>query len=288
MKKCILTLLFLCLGLPQMFAEPSPSVPRLAGLINLPDQKSALLDFPPRSAILREGQREGKIEVIRINPESGAVELRMGGTNVQLTVPSPGEGRPAAITGGSLVLENAKLDPVLQLYAGFKGRTLLRSPRLPEVALSLASVVTNADGAARVLETALAAKGIVTIPDGEKFLMVVPKSEAATVKPRSSEIKPLVAARTVPEPFETGSIHFQNMSVLQAAGFYAGLSGRKLERTASPSVMQGSFNLRNQSTLTRDELGYALETLLSWQGLKVVPAEDGWAKVIVIPQGTQR
>ena len=61
--------------------------PKLKSIINFPDRKCALLELSKASylgqnLILSEGQREGPIEVLQINP---------GGVNVKLRVPiAPG------------------------------------------------------------------------------------------------------------------------------------------------------------------------------------------------------
>ena len=90
----------------------------------------------------------------------------------------------------TILLENADIELVLALYSEFTQRTVLRHSSLLSQSFSLrASAATRAD-AALVIENALGARDIATIPDGTKFMMVVAKSEAARVKPRSSELNP--------------------------------------------------------------------------------------------------
>jgi len=285
MKSTILSLLVNCLLLPQLLAANSPYVPRLTGIVNLPHQKSVVLEFdPPGSSspplILAESQREGAIEVTRITPDTRAVELRVWGTNVLLTVPVPDDGRFPRTVGGSLALANADLDPVLDLYAGLKGRTLLRSPRLPATSLSIETAVTNQADAARALEKAFAANGIATIQDGDKFVMVVPDSEAAIVKPRSSEIKSSSQEGAGPELFPPGAMNFSHAELSQMTAIYAGLIGRKLDRSQQPQKPTLPINLKNHTPLTKAEGIYALETLFSWQGVKVVPVGNDSCKIV--------
>jgi hypothetical protein len=290
MKTPMLSLLVGALLLPQLLAENSPPVPRLAGIINLPDQRLVLLGFSqsrstPPSLILRESEREGEIEVIRISAESGAVELRIGRTNSQLTVRPSGEGSHTPISVGGLVLVKADIDFVLRLYGEFKGRTVLRSPRLPAVSLSLETAVTNQAGAAQVLEKALAAKAITTIPDGDKFVMVVPNSEIATVKPRSAEIRSSTRGRS--ELMPVGAISFSNADLNQASAIYANLIGRKLDQTQPTPQPTLAIKFRNQTPLTKEECVYALDTLFRWQNVKVVPIGEGLVKVVPIPKSEQ-
>jgi len=294
MKKSILLLLLICLSLPQLVADPSPSNPRLAGIVNLPEQKLALLFTDPKSSssnwgwvLLSELQSQEGIEVRRITPETGAVELLFGGTNVQLTVSPPGGGNLVPISGGGLVLVKAGIDPVLDLYGLFKNRTLLRSPRLPATTFTLAALATNRVQAGLVLEKALAGKGIVTIPDGDKFLMVVPESEASTVKPRSSEIKTSRGDESKPELIPVGNIRFTKVDLRQVAQVYAALIGRKLDLTQGFTRETGFIKFHNQTPLSKEESVYALDTLFSWQGVKVEPVGDDLARIVLIPHDTK-
>src|SRR6185369_5485396 len=56
--------------------------PRLAGIVNLPSRKCALLEvpgthFPGPRLILDESQREGKIELLKIDPAANKVTVRI-------------------------------------------------------------------------------------------------------------------------------------------------------------------------------------------------------------------
>jgi hypothetical protein len=79
----------------------------------------------------------------------------------------------------------------LRLYGEFLGRTVLRSPNFFGLSFTLGAAATNRMDAARVLESVFAEKAMVTIPDGEKFVMVVPKAQVDTVKPRSATLHSL-------------------------------------------------------------------------------------------------
>ena len=93
----MLSLLATCLLLPQLFAENSPSIPGLTGIVNPPGHKAAWLEivsgqFHDARWKLREGERCVDVEVIRIQPESGEVELRLAWTNAPVTVSLPRQG----------------------------------------------------------------------------------------------------------------------------------------------------------------------------------------------------
>jgi hypothetical protein len=292
MKMPVLSLLVSCLLLPQLFAGTRPSVPRLAGIVNLPNQKAALLDCnppgsTPGSLVLRESQRDGEIEVIRINPQTGSVELWPGWTNTPVTVSLPRHGNRFESVAGSLELAEANVDAVLSLYAECKGRTLLRWPRLPATSFTLAASTTNQAQAVLVLEKALAAKRIATIPDGEKFLMVVPVSETAVVKPHSSEIKVPTGKGVDSELMPARVIAFNEATLHQAAQFYASLIGRKLDRNQPPLQATLPIIFRNQTPLTKEECLYALDTLFCWQGYKIVPVGADLARLARVPDAVK-
>lgn len=281
MKTPALSLLLSCLLLPQLFAGPGSSPPRLTGIVNLPTEKVAWLDWrpcinTPLSLVLGERQREGDLaEVIRIDPATGIVELRLAWTNAPITVSLPRHGNPLETAAGSLELVDADIDPVLGLYAECKGRTLLRWPRLPATSFSVVASTTNQAQAALALEKALAEKGISIIPDGEKFLMVVPESEATTVKPHASDIKPAISNGSKSEPIPAGAIYFPNTDLLQVAQIYADLIGRKLAPDQPLPRPTLAIKFKNQTPLDKAECVYALETLFRWQGVKLVPvAQD--------------
>jgi hypothetical protein len=287
MKMPVLSLLASCLLLPQLFAGPRPSVPRLTGIVNLPDQKAALLGFnppgsSPRSLVLRESERDGEIEVIRISPVTGSVELWPGWTNAPITVSLPRHGSHVETLTGSLEFVGAEIDPVLSLYAECKGRTLLRWPRLPATSFTLAASTTNQAQAALVLEKALAEKGIATILDGDKFLMVVPESEATAVKPRSAQIKISTSDGIKPERIPVGVIYFSNTDLSQVAQIYAELIGCKLDQTQPLPRPTLPIKFRNQTPLCKAECVYALDTLFYWQGVKVVTVGNGSAMLVPI------
>ena len=81
--KLLLVALLCFIGRGQSAAETPQSTPKLTGILNLPDSTLALLEVPAgqaggsRQLILAPSQREGDVELIRINPEVGAVDVRI-------------------------------------------------------------------------------------------------------------------------------------------------------------------------------------------------------------------
>jgi hypothetical protein len=102
--------------------------------------------------------------------------------------------------GIAISLTNAELAAVLQLYSDCTGRTLLRHPLLSQqTKFNLSKDASSPEEARRLIEAVLLEKGIATIPDGEKFIMVVPEANASSVKPGApqsdKEAKPPASQR---------------------------------------------------------------------------------------------
>jgi hypothetical protein len=295
MKVVAVRALALCLALTALSAESpqSPSPPRLAGIVSVGARPCAVLEITRlhQSAakwfILSEGQREEDVEVMKIAPDKGSVEVARQGTNrttVRLNdttnLPVPG-----------IVLEDVGLNEVLQLFAQFTNRSLLRWPDLPATSFSLRAAAKDRVGAARILEKALVAEDLSIIPDGEKFLMIVPKAKAATVKPHAPSAKAATdsgnktqaaapgSGGTEQEPLMPGLIDFRSADVAQVADVYAIMLGRKLDLSGRLPA-GGTISLTTQTPLTKEEGVYALETLLHWSGIKLVPVGEDKLKAV--------
>jgi hypothetical protein len=268
-------------------ADAAESIPRLAGIVMFPDPKLALLEAVPRLnearyLLLAEGQREAEVEVVEINAAQRSVRVNLYAKAgmVPLTLTNL-----ALKSGPGVCLDSAALDPVLRLYGKLANRTLLLSSLLPQVTLTLKAEVTNAAEAARVLQSALAEKGISSVPDGNRFLMVVPKAEASKVKPLAARIKSSGVASSGGETLPPGIIQFINSSPAQVLEIYASLVGRKVQRGEPwPSDVAPSINLVTQTPVSKEEAIYALGTVLEWAGLKLVRVGEDGLKAVPAPE----
>ncbi|MCX6922741.1 MAG: hypothetical protein NT154_05935 [Verrucomicrobia bacterium] len=230
------------------------------------DRSSVVLEVvEPRHAtpsliILSESQRQGDVEVIRIAPDKGSVELRLQEANratLRLqnatNLPVPG-----------IVLEDAGINAVLQLFAQYTNRSLLCWPDLPATSFSLRASAKDQAGGARILGEALLAKDFSIIPDGEKFLMVVPKSEAARAKPHAPLAKALPVSETKTpaatpgsggtgqELLPPGMIDFRGADVHQVADVYAMMLCRQFDHSERlPAGEPISF--KTQTSITKEE-----------------------------------
>jgi hypothetical protein len=226
-----------------------------------------------------EGQREGDIEVLGIDPQSRTVKLNVypNGGRFALQLTNHVDDTSAKFPG--IVFERASLEQVLRLYAEFSDRTLLRWPRLPKLSFTMECSATNRAGAALMFRDALFERGVSSIPDGDKFLLIVPQAQASTVSPHSSQIKPSGSEQS--EVLPAGTINFPDTDLNQVMQIYAELVGRKLVRNGpTPAFVIRTICLRTQTPLSRAEATYGLDTVLGWAGLKMVPEGDNLIKPV--------
>jgi type II secretory pathway component GspD/PulD (secretin) len=261
----------------------------------------ALIEFPSRPqrsseefALLEEGQRQGDVEVVKINAEAGTVQARVNGELRELSlalnipktrVPLAGSQSPPAASG-SIRLENASWREALEIYQRLVGRTLLLSSAIRQGArLSLRmDEPAPAEELAKAIEKAL--DGLVFHPDGEKFIVVGREGDFEKLTPELREV-----ARKLPHPpgaqsgegtrvktgqpeqlIPAGMINFQNTDLNQVLQIFQELINRTL---LHPAALAGSgILLRTQTPLTRAEANYALCATLALDGLSFVDVGD--------------
>ena len=193
-------------------------------------------------------------------------------------LPAPETNRPIP----QIALENSDIGQVLSLYAEITARTVLRSPNLESISFTLHSVATNRADIARVMEKALADKGIVTILDGDKFVLVVPQTEVAKAKPRSTEIKAPPSNLRERELIPAGTVNFPNANLSDVVRIYAELADRKLDGSESPYLGGPQIVFKSQTALSKEEILYALDTLFEWRGFRLVPGDGNSLKAVAL------
>jgi len=295
---------------PPSPSDPKPGDgqsgnPRLVGIISLDQRGYAVLESgrsTGRYFMLRENESHDGVYLINIKPKNGTVKLNVGGTNPIVTLTLDGWaashprgtglsgfldrlGQALADAPPRVALTGANTDLVLFLYSQFTGCTLIRSPHFPAAFFNLDFVAVGAQQAAARLNQALRAKGITTIEDGNKFLLVVPTSEAATVRPRSSEIKSPAGMGSRPGVFPGGAfINLPDSQLGDVVKLYADVTGRELDRTQQLPPLNGKVNFTIQTALRNEECAYALDTLLRWKGLEIVPVGIDSFKVDLVSE----
>jgi hypothetical protein len=255
-------------------------------MISGPPPGKAVLEIPAadrmnptatRTIIVGPGEREGQIAVLALDCKSGSVTLNCSGTNLTLALPpSAGAGAPA------VHLTNAPLPVVLKLYREFTGLTLLEHPVLSRANLTIIADTEDRAVLATVFATALTNAGIVSIPDGEKFLRIVPAYIAASVQ---SQARFRMLATNEPAPaeerFPSGAINFVGAKGVQVAMIYAEMAGKKLDlSTPAPPVQDIVF--RNQQPLTRAEILHALDVHFAWRGVKMLAVGEQQVRLALL------
>ena len=85
---------------------------------------------------------------------------------------------PIAKDEGQIIrLQGVPLESVLELYSRLTGRTILAAPNLPKVTFELDTPPLTNEEVIQLLDTALAQRQIIIIPQGNKTLKVVPAAE---------------------------------------------------------------------------------------------------------------
>ena len=224
------------------------SAPALEGIFNLPDFERCLVNESGSSTfshVLAKGHRVGSVEVITINPAEGRVEFMLWPGMRSLVL-----GLSNSPTVG-ISLQSARLISVLWLYGEIKGRSLLH-PFLGDArTLTLRAPAKTKLEAVEAIEAALKEEGLAVVPDGTKFVLVVPQAQAASAVRRSSLIKASAEKAKQPEMLSAGMLDFRDADTMQAVQIYAALVGRKLEAAdLTPGISSGIISFRSPELLT--------------------------------------
>lgn len=278
-------LLFLLAGLPFVIVAEDFAQTRLAGILKVGGRTVAILEDPSfasssdRQRLMIGGQRDGNIELIRIQVESGTVQIRPAAKGDLRTLKLNAAGCLTNQAVEGLVLEDVGMRTVLKLLGEFSDRTVLQHPSLPNVEISLNRSVTNRAGAAQALKDALLEKQIAVVPDGEKFLAAASQEKISTLTLRSAQLPKTAGDELIP----SGSLVFTSAHIANVVMIYAEFLGGELDRGSPLPPTSGSNDrifLFMQNALTKEECSYALETSLRWHGIKLVPTETGLFKAV--------
>jgi hypothetical protein len=256
-------------------AEVPQTIPRLSGLINLPEMKLVRIDIASPVGLdkffLAKGQAADKIEVIEIQPQKGTAKLRLLKNNSIVVVTNTALKIEGDVSG--IALENVEIGSLFWLLGELSQRTILHPVLEIEPIRSLMVAATNREDAARLLGESLQKHGLFTVRDGTRFLMALPKTMVA--KSESGSLPIDASGELLP----AGVIYFPHTSIRQVAPIYAELKNCKLEDIPG-SFSDQPIEFNNQTPLTREESLYALDKVLGWAGVKLVPAGEGRIKLI--------
>lgn len=275
----LLSLLSLAILLPCLGRGELPV--RLIGVMNFGDVRRAIMEleesrrpFGPQwvTVILREGESQSKLEVISVDLANYTAQLRFHGTNLTLSLPEVGN--PGSLNAR---LTNAPLGAVLRIYAELTGLTLLQHPELAAQKLSISSAASDGPTLATVFAAALTNAGVVSIPDGDKFLRILPAAAAGKIQSIGIPLrgtKEVGAAEMLP----AGAITFIPAKTDQVAPIQAELLHRKLEPYRL-NRLTTDIVLQTRQPLSRAEIVYALDVHFAWRGLRIVTVDDQTARL---------
>jgi hypothetical protein len=163
-------------------------------------------------------------------------------------------------------------------YAELTGKTVLAPFALPSPSGSSPELPKNKTNAIALLEQEFSKVGISVVQDGPCFVRLVPSGE----RQADPGLMPLRGAQlhasASPQLVPAGAVSFPATDANQVLEIYAELKGRTILR--SRALPAPTMRFKNQCPLTREELVYALETVLALNGLSTV--DDG-AFVEIVP-----
>lgn len=263
-------------------AQAPKSLPTLNGIARLGDRESIVLAVPrtirpgfvaSQTLILHEHEREGDVVVAAINLAAGTAELSYHGSNLLLHLSAPNLNSAGR---NQINLTNAPLDAVLKLLAAASNRTLLEHPQLPAARCAVMGSADDPLATTQIFAQALTNHGIAIIPDGEKFLQLVPQHLAEKVRTRSGELKSTTSAGASEADLPARTITFISAKMSQIAPIYASLIGREFDRAESPALNRPlpEVSLQTQTPLSKAEICYALDVVLAWCGVKIEVIDD--------------
>ena len=165
-------------------------------------------------------------------------------------------------------------------YAELTGKTVLAPSVLPSLPDSLNSELpANKTNVIVFLEKEFSKKGISVVQDGPCFVRLVPggerQPELSIIPLRGTQLHASSSQQLVP----SGAVNFPGTAANQVLEIYAELKGRTILRTRF--LPAPTIRFKNECPLTREELVYALETVLALNGLSTV--DDGRAFVQIVP-----
>ena len=165
-------------------------------------------------------------------------------------------------------------------YTELMGKTFLA----PSALLSLPDSIDSELPADKTnvivfLEKEFSKKGISIVQDGPCFVRLIPggewQAELSSMPLRGAQLHASPSQQLIP----AGAVNFPATELSQVLEIYSELKSRTILRTRflpSPTI-----RFKNQCPLTREELVYALETVLALNGLSTV--DDGQTFVQIVP-----
>lgn len=110
---------------------------------------------------------------------------------------------------------------------------------------------------------------------------------AAKLNPQSSKISTSSTNNPAVRTYPKGSINWIAAPIVPVLQTYADFLGKKLDQSEQPlRIPNIEIVLKTETELTKEELLYAIETVVGWSGVKLVPAGEGFVKAVLISTET--
>jgi len=271
-----LVALAFCANLPHLQAQVDPLGWKLAGIAAFDGPPIAIWQNPAETQLLREGERNGQVEVVKIMLKTAAVEAIVAGRRMEFKLKSQTNFQEGFFT---VALEHATLGTMLTLHEDSAGFVLLRHPLLSDTEFTLTILESNRAGVARSIESSLAARDIAFQPDGRRFLKVAPKR----MRLEMSDSTPSVFERTARPAGPTVNINWPHIPIGQLAEVYATVVEREFPKgEIFPALTGPGMITFKGDNLTAKEYIHAMDVLLGWAGIKIVPDGEKFLKVLPI------
>ena len=264
----------------------------LRGLFNLGEWRGALLEvkhslarsnrppvfFPSMTRLVKPGEKfedqtmKGahiNFGILEINTDGERVKLRENGKVSVYGFESIDA--TALSTKLGIELQDVRFEDAVDLYSHLTRPTVLVHPKIIWSPVSVRAAARNETEAVAAVRKAFLDKGISILADGEKFVLMVPTAIERTITPASEKVD------SASPPFSSSYLYSPVSTVIENYG-------RILERArvGDEPLPTGRVYLRSRN-LSKAEMLYAYDTLLGWNGLKVVLIDDKTFKVVRLP-----
>jgi type II secretory pathway component GspD/PulD (secretin) len=277
-------------GLLSLVATAAEPTIKLTGVAQLSHGPVAILEIQPaRGALLRptlgRGEQVEGVEVTSIDAKAAKVAVSVGDQRKELSL----GGEDFAGETPRFRLKDAHSRQVLDLYQELSGRTVIASPSLVAATITATSgAALEGATAAEALARALGEKGIVVIPQFDKFAFattpaLVPEIEklgAPPARTKDVKAKSLQAGEIRLEEFSAGLIKLFEADGRQVLDIYQELTGRTL--IVSPRLPAAKITLKSQTPLNRAEAIWLVEAALHLCDVAVSLRADKFAFVTTL------
>jgi hypothetical protein len=167
------------------------------------------------------------------------------------------------------------LEDLIEIYSGFRERTVLRpAAPLRRMAWLRHDVSLTREEVAYALTVTLTMNGLFVLDDGDHLVQIVPARLASQIRsraPKRAADAETIAPEKVSAFFHSQSDPSSDRNVDNLVAYYARLAG--LRSVPSEKVGRNPVTFKVRTPLTRDELLYAIETTLAFDGLVIVHTE---------------